>query len=94
MSKRLAFFAILLVSTTALADSFRCKNAIVKSGDSSNTLMKKCGEPIRKYHTYVDINDHGRRHSAGVTNWVYERNGNSDMIVSVRNGEILKIKPD
>ncbi len=89
----LIVFAFLL-STNAMADSFRCKRGLVKNGDSTNTLLNKCGDPVRKYSTQIDMNDHGRRYKAGVTNWVYERTGKSDMIVSVRSGEVLKIKPD
>ena len=86
--------SLLLLTSSVLADSFRCGNSLVKSGDSVNTLVKKCGNPERKFTSYVDVNEHGRRYSAGVINWVYERSGKKDMIVSVRNGEIIKIKPD
>lgn len=83
-----------MLSSSADADSFRCGTALVKSGDSVNTLMKTCGEPQRKYNTYETINDHGRKYSAGVSNWVYERRGKKDMIVSVRGGVVIKIQPD
>ena len=94
MIKGMVFVFFILLSTSAFSDGFRCGNALVKDGDSINMLLKKCGDPIRKYSANVDINDHGRRYSTSVTNWVYERSGKKDMIVSVRNGEIIKIQRD
>ena len=94
MVKGLTLVFSVLLSCNALADSFRCKGGVVKNGDSVNILMKKCGDPQRKYSTYESINNHGRRYDAGVINWVYERRGKKDMIVSVRNGVMLKASPD
>ena len=94
MSKGLLLVFLTLLSYSATADSFRCGRSVVKVNDSSNTLMKKCGKPLRKYTAYESINNHGRVYDAGVTNWVYERTRKKDMIVSVRNGVILKIRPD
>lgn len=61
---------------------------------AKGTDVKKWGNPQRKYRTYQTIDDHGHRYDAGVTDWVYERGRNKDMIVSVRNGEVIKIEPD
>jgi hypothetical protein len=94
LNKGLLFAFIFLFSQSVTADSFRCGNALVKVNDTINALMKKCGDPDRQYRTHETINDHGRRYDAGVTHWVYERKGKKDMIVSVRNGVIMKIKPD
>ena len=86
------FFALL--SSNLMADSFRCGNGVIKSGDSSNRLVKKCGDPVRKYSAKETIYDNGRRYDAGVVNWVYERRGKKDMIVSVRSGIVIKIQPN
>lgn len=84
------FSAFALISANASADSFRCGNSVIKVGDSVNLLMNKCGEPRRKYTTYEAINDHGRTYNSGVSNWVYARTGQKDMIVSVRSGVVVK----
>lgn len=94
MNKLLLCGVLLLISSYAPAESFRCGRAIVKEGESSNALMKKCGNPLRKYSGNETINDHGRQSRVGVSNWVYERKGKKDMIVSVRSGAIVNIQVD
>ena len=94
MSRKLIFIMLTLLSGNLAADSLRCGSKLVKTGDSTNTLIKKCGNPVRTYKTNETINDHGRRYDASVSNWVYERSGKKDMIVSIRKGEVLKIRPD
>ena len=83
-----------LVSIDVSADSFRCGRKVVKSGESTNALIKKCGHPIRKYSGKETVTDQGRSLLVGVSNWVYERNGKKDMIVTVRSGAIVKMQVD
>lgn len=85
---------VILFSSTTAADSFRCGRKLVKQGDSSSTLVKKCGKPASKFSSRESINDHGRHSMVTVSNWVYERNGKKDMIVSVRSGNIVKVELD
>ena len=51
-SARLLFMAAAfsLASASALADtrSFRCKQDLVKLGDTKSTALSKCGEPVMK----------------------------------------------
>ena len=94
MKKILSLIFCILLSSNAMSDSFRCGQALVKVGDSSNALIKKCGNPIRKYSTNIEVYDGGRRYNTGVTNWVYERTGKKDMLVSVQSGGIIKIETD
>jgi hypothetical protein len=84
----------LLAFNLAQADSFRCGRTLVKAGESSNALIKKCGKPALKYSSKEQVNDSGKRSRLSVSNWVYERHGKKDMIVSVRNGSIVKIQRD
>jgi hypothetical protein len=89
-------FVILLASAfiDANADSFRCGRTLVKANESANALIKKCGKPVRKYSSKETVSENGRRSRVGVSNWVYERRGKKDMIVSVRNGTVTNIKVD
>jgi len=92
---RLALFTIcILLSNITPADSFRCGRSLVKIGDSSNTLIKKCGKPVRKFTSKETITDRGRQVSKGVSNWVFERKSGKDMIVSVYSGAIVKMQTD
>jgi len=88
------FLLIMLLSNSVPADSFRCGRSVVKVGDSVNVLTRKCGTPQRKYSSKETVNDQGRQIRAGVSNWVYGRKGRHDMIVSVRQGTIMKIRAD
>jgi len=85
---------VLLMAGNVAADSFRCGRSIVKVGDSTNMLLKKCGDPLRKFSSKQTVNDHGRQTLVSVSNLVYERNGKKDIIVSIHNGAVLKIQSD
>ena len=82
------------ISSQIMAGSFRCGRTLVKVGESSNALVKKCGNPVRKFSSSEMINDQGRRQRVGTSNLVYERRGKKDMIVSVSRGTVLKIQVD
>lgn len=92
MTKLLLLAVFILFSASVAADSIRCGRKIVKTGDSSNTLIKKCGKPVRKFSSKEKINVGGNRSNTSVSNWVYTRGGNKDMIVSVRSGAVIKIQ--
>lgn len=94
MNKTFAILLCLLVSGSVWAESFRCGRTLVKTGESSNALIKKCGNPSRKFGSKVMINDQGFQKRVGVSNWVYERRGKRDMIVSVQSGSVVKIQVD
>ena len=88
------FVILVFISINTHAASFRCGRTLVKVDESSNALIKKCGNPVRKYSSKETVNDHGHRKSLGVSNWVYERRGKKDMIVSVHSGTVVKIQVD
>lgn len=76
------------------AGSFRCGRAVVKVDESTNALIKKCGNPVRKYSSKEMVSDGGHQKLIGVSNWVYERRGKKDMIVSIYSGAVVKIQVD
>lgn len=94
MKKLWLFTIFMLVSSSTIADSFRCGRTIVKGGESSNALIKKCGQPVRKFSSKETLTENGRQSRVNVSNWVYERSGKKDMIVSVHSGTVIKIKVD
>ena len=83
-----------LPAATLVADSFRCGRTLIKVGESNNALVKKCGNPVRKFSSKERLVVQGHSSMAAVSNWVYERRGKKDMIVSVRAGSIVKIEVD
>ena len=92
MRNLLLFALFILFSSDVLANSFRCGRKVVMSGDSANALLKKCGSPVRKYSSKEMVSDKGHRSSVSVSNWVYERDGKKDMIVSVHSGAVVKMQ--
>ena len=94
MNRLLVLMLVVLVSSNINADSFRCGRKVVKLSESSNALIKKCGSPVRKYSSNEVIKDRGHQLRASVSNWVYERRGKKDMIVSVHRGKVMKLQID
>ncbi len=94
MKRSVLIVFLVLLSASATGESLRCRGQVVKVGDSANTLVRKCGNPLRKYSSKETISDGGRRSLTGVSNWVYARGGKKDMIVSVRSGSVVKIHAD
>jgi len=94
VSKRYLLFFSIFIYTNASADSFRCGRSLVKIGESNNALIKKCGEPVRTYNSKEKLVDQGYSSVVSVSNWVYERRGKKDMIVSIRSGAVVKIEVD
>jgi len=88
------FLTLSSLYTSATADSFRCGRSLVKAGESTNALIKKCGEPVRKFSSKERLVDAGHASVVDVSNWVFERRGKKDMIVSIRSGSVVKIEVD
>jgi hypothetical protein len=88
------FIMFMSFSINTPAASFRCGRTLVKVDESTNALIKKCGNPVRKYSSKETVSDHGHPKLIGVSNWVYERRGKKDMIVSVYSGAVVKIQVD
>jgi len=94
MNKMVVIIIISLLSCSASADSFRCKGKLVKTGDTVNALMKKCGEPDRTYQTTEAVNNAGFVSQIYITHHVYERSGQKDMVITVRDNIVTKIQVD
>ena len=82
------------LTANAAAGSFRCGGKLVRAGDSSNALLKKCGKPVRKYSARAVVSELGRQRGVTVSNWVYERRGKRDMIAAVHNGKVIRLRVD
>ena len=94
MNKVLVIVIFTLLSCSASADSLRCRGKLVKSGDTINALMKKCGDADRTFQTAETVNNRGYVSQIYITHYVYERSGQKDMIVTVRDNIVTKISPD
>lgn len=94
MKYLLLFTWLIILSSDLYANSIRCGNKVVKTGDSGNQLIKKCGKPVRKFSGKEFATENGRSSNVTVSNWVFARDGKRDMIVSVRNGTVIRIKAE
>lgn len=83
-----------LCAGQAHADGFRCGTRLVIIGDSISRLTRACGQPDRSYKARVELGKRGARTRAAVTQWVYDRRGKRDVIVSVRDGRVVRIDRD
>ena len=87
----ITFITFSITSVTS-ADSFRCGRKLVKHNESASALIKKCGKPVRKFSSKELTSIEGRQKRVSVTNWVYERRGKRDMIVSILDGTVIKME--
>jgi len=94
MNKVLIIVLCSLLSCSASADSFRCKGKIVKTGDTVNALLKKCGDADRTFQSAETVNNRGYVSQIYITHYVYERSQQKDMIITVRDNVVTKISPD
>ena len=97
MEKLILGFLIMMImiySAELHAASFRCGRTLVKVDESTNALIRKCGKPVRKYSSKETVSERGAQNRVGDSNWVYERRGKRDMIVSVYSGAVVKIQVD
>jgi hypothetical protein len=94
MNRWLLAALCMALAAQAGADSFRCGGKLVRAGDSSNALLKRCGKPVRKYAARAVAPERGGQQEVSVSNWVYERRGKRDMIASVRHGKVVRIRVD
>jgi len=94
MNKILAIVIFTLLSCSASGDSFRCGRKVVQTGDTVNTLLKKCGNADRTFQTIETVNNRGYVSQIYIMHYVYERGGQKDMIVTVRDNIVTKIQTD
>jgi hypothetical protein len=94
MNKVLVIVIFTLLSCSASAESFRCRGKLVKSGDTVNALLKKCGDADRTFQTTETVNNRGYVSQIYITHYVYERSGQKDMIITVRDNIVTKISRD
>lgn len=89
--RRCLLIFLLATSIDATADSFRCGTRLVLTGDPVTRLTRACGQPERTYKGRAHIGNRGNTRPTSVTQWVYRRSGKREMIVSVKDGIVVKI---
>ncbi len=86
----LLVFCLMQVSVYAVADSMRCGQRFVKTGDYSAEILLACGEPM--YREHVGFAHQGDLH-IDVEHWTYSRGpGQFLRILVFRGGRLHRIE--
>ena len=86
---------LLAVSATGAvqADSFRCGQKLVRTGDTTGDLLRICGAPRHKDRGEERIRIDGVNRKSRVERWYYKRSGRSlERIVLIYRGRIAGIE--
>jgi hypothetical protein len=86
------FFSVPFPATCA-ADSLRCGNDVVQTGDSELTLIKVCGQPTLKKTETVPYRVGGKVLYKDIERWHYNRGRNDFIyIMTIEGGKIVSIE--
>lgn len=85
--------AILLVATqNAAADSFRCGQQLIYSGDTVAEVLRVCGEPKHKDRSRESVRIDGTERTVSVERWYYRHGRRSlERIVRIHRGKVISI---
>ena len=85
-------FAMLVVSNLIHADSFRCGRKIVRTGDSSGTLLRVCGEPLYREKGKARISSVGAGGNVSIERWHYKKSTRSlEHIIVIYQGKVREV---
>jgi hypothetical protein len=98
--KIIVMLALLLVSMSAAAETFRCGPWIASEDMTVEELLEKCGEPAKRTSEIVDVygpsvSGGGRikRGTSTIEKWTYDRGSQAaPMIVTIVDGKIKNME--
>jgi hypothetical protein len=88
----------LWVPVTSWSDSFRCGRNLVRTGDTTQELIERCGEPQSRDYALEQFWSGGELRKTRVARWLYKSDGRrlerivliyQDEVIAVRTGERL-----
>lgn len=85
---------MLLLPTEHLwADSFRCGQKLVRSGDDQSELLRICGDPIRKDSAQERVGSGSSQKTVKVQRWYYKSSGRKlERVVMIHEGKIIAVR--
>jgi len=93
MKMLLLFTVIILLSSHATADSFRCGRKLVSVGDSAGGLVRVCGEPIHKDRGKETIRVNGVAKETSVERWYYKKSSRSlEHVIIIYKGRVAAVE--
>lgn len=69
----LTLLLLLAVLPSAYADSWRCGQRLVKTGDSPAAVRTRCGEPEFRDRVRISIREQGKRQTVSAQRWFYRQ---------------------
>ncbi len=94
-----SLLAMMLVSLHAIAgeawaaDSFRCGNKVIRTGDLPGDVLARCGEPLYRDRGYADGLKDSKNKSVRVERWYYKNSERSlGRIVLIYQGRVAGIE--
>jgi hypothetical protein len=83
----------LLCWSPARADSFRCGRKVVRSGDTLEELLQRCGEPRQRGSGYESIWLPDGQQRVRVERWHYKLGGRKlERVVLLYRGQIVAVR--
>lgn len=100
MAKCFILIGLLFLSSTAMAEGFRCGQWIASADMSVDELLEKCGAPTQKTSETIDVygpsvSGGGRvkRGTSTIEKWTYDRGTQAAaMVVTIVDGEIKSME--
>jgi len=84
---------LLLQIESVEADSFRCGQKLVRSGDDQSELLRICGDPIRKDSAQERVGSGSNQKTVKVHRWYYKNSGRKlERVVMLYQGKIIAVR--
>lgn|GEM_PF-1339219 len=89
----LMILMLLLPANNAMADSFRCGQKVVRSGDAESVLVKACGEPLMRDSAQERVGSGSSQKTVRVQRWYYKNSGRRlERVVMLHEGRIIAVR--
>ncbi len=83
--------ALAVMSTGAMASTFRCGSQLVSLGDRTFQVLKKCGEPIARETVGYTVGENNHR-ELHIQEWVYGPNNGMYHILRFDGNRLSRIE--
>jgi hypothetical protein len=81
------------VVNLAWADSFRCGQRLVRTGDDQSELLRICGDPVRRDSAQERVGSGSGQKTVKVQRWYYKSSGRKlERVVMIHEGKIIAVR--
>lgn len=84
---------LLGAASTAGADSFRCGQRLVRTGDDQSELIRICGNPVRRDSGQERVGTGSQQRTVKVQRWYYQSSRRRlERVVMIHEGKIIAVR--